>query len=429
MLLPLFAGAASPDFSKAEAVITNAIAAQVFPGAAAAVLDGNGQILLSQSFGSQVYAGQTAPLGGNAAVTNASLWDMASLTKIVGVTTSAALLSQRGLLDLDMPVSSPALLGPAFAAAGKGAITVRDCLLHQAGFPADPSPGYSLQSFGCPATKVQPTPPLTLSCAELIIASVRAQTLAYAPRTAWLYSDLSMITLALALGGLIETEGLVPARALRPDCAGAAALTGAARLCHFEAFVREEVLRPVAMTASGFLPVPERWTSAMPTYTDSTYRHEIMQGAVSDENAYASGGLSGHAGLFSTLDDMAAFARLWAVRQPPLIEQATRDHFLSAPDPAASPRALGWLTQSPADTYHLCGDWPNSTAYHTGYTGTLVCIDVETNVSLVLLTNRVYPNSTGNADSILVVRRDFATAVRAALVGADVGVGRSDERR
>ena len=153
----------------------------------------------------------------------------------------------------------------------------------------------------------------------------------------------------------------------------------------------------------------------MPTYADTTYRHLINQGEVSDENAYASGGLSGHAGIFATLDDMAAFARMWAVRQPALLAQSTRDLFFVPPNPAVSPRALGWTTQAPSDGLRLCGDWPNSTVYHTGYTGTLVCIDIETNVSLVLLTNRVYPNSTANADSVCVVRREFTTAVRAAL--------------
>ena len=73
------------------------------------------------------------------------------------------------------------------------------------------------------------------------------------------------------------------------------------------------------------------------------------------------------------------------------------------------------MTQAPTDDNRDCGAWPNSTAYHTGYTGTLICIDVETSVSLVLLPNRVYFNSTGNADAIQIVRQNFSTAVLAAL--------------
>jgi CubicO group peptidase (beta-lactamase class C family) len=128
--------------------------------------------------------------------------------------------------------------------------------------------------------------------------------------------------------------------------------------------------------------------------------------------------VAGHAGLFASLTDMLGFTRLWALRSPPLIEQETRDLFFTPPAPLFSPRALGWATQAPLDDNRDCGAWPNSTVYHTGYTGTLICIDVETSVSLVLLTNRVYFNSTGNADRIQIVRQNFSTAVLAALQDA-----------
>ena len=407
------------NFTAAVAVLEAAIAAHVFPGCAAGVLSADGSVLLSGGWGSQVYAGETAPLGGNAAADASSLFDMASITKIVGVTTATALLLQRGALDsLDAPLASASLLGPAFAGQGKAGITVRDCLLHRAGFPPDPVPGYSLVSFGCPATAEQPTPPLNFSCAQRVLEAVQAQTLAYTPRSTWVYSDLSMISLAFALGGLVRDRGLVPRAALRADCAGGGGGDGLLRLCHFEAYVRVEVLAPAGMVGAGFLPVAARWPSAMPTYADPTYRHEIMQGAVSDETAYALGGVAGHAGIFASLRDMLAFVRLWAVRQPPLLERATRDLFLAAPDPAASPRALGWATQAPTDDNRDCGDWPNATAYHTGYTGTLICVDTESAVSLVLLTTRVYPNKTANADAIQVVRQQFASVVRAALAAA-----------
>jgi CubicO group peptidase (beta-lactamase class C family) len=412
------AAGAPPDFTAALAILTDAIAARVFPGAAAGVLDADGSVLLSAGLGSQVYAGEAAPLGGNAATDAASLWDMASITKIVGATTATALLVQRGLLALDTRVADDALLGPRFDQGGKGAITVRDLLLHRAGFPPDPVPGYDDPVFGCPATRVQPTPPLNFSCVELVLTAVLAQPLAYAPRSAWVYSDLSMITLAYALGGLVEAQALVPRGALRPDCAGAAPPGGGlARLCFFEAFVRLEVLDAAGMANASFLPARARWASAMPTYADPTYRHEIMQGAVSDENAYAQGGVSGHAGLFASLTDMLAFVRTWAVRAPPLLSAATRALFLTAPDPAASPRALGWATQGALDDNRDCGSWPNSTAYHTGFTGTLICVDVHAGVSLVLLTTRVYPNKTANDDAVWRVRQNFSTAVAAALLG------------
>ena len=412
--------ACAQNFTAAVAVLEAAIVARVFPGCAAGVLSSDGRVLLSGGWGSQVYAGETAPLGGNAPADASSLFDMASITKIVGVTTATALLLQRGeLASLDAPLASAALLGPAFAGQGKAAITVRDCLLHRAGFPPDPVPGYWEAPFGCPATALQPHPPLNFSCAQRILEAVQAQPLAYPPHSAWVYSDLSMISLAFALGGLVRGRGLVPRAALRADCAaaggGGGGDEGLSRLCHFEAYVRLEVLAPAGMADTGFLPAAARWTEAMPTYADPVYRHEIMQGAVSDENSYALGGVAGHAGLFASLRDMLAFVRLWALRQPPLLQRATRDLFLTAPDPDASPRALGWATQAPTDDNRDCGDWPNATAYHTGYTGTLICVDTESNVSLVLLTTRVYPNKTANADAIQIVRQQFSSAVRAAL--------------
>ena len=210
LLLFIAVSARAQNFTAAVAVLQAAIAARVFPGCAAGVLSGDGAVLLSGGWGSQVYAGEAAPLGGNAAADAASLFDMASITKIIGATTATALLLQRGEIELDAPLSSAALLGPAFAGQGKAGITVRDCLLHQAGFPPDPAPGYSEAAFGCPAAAAQPTPPLNFSCAQRVLEAVQAQALAYPPRSAWLYSDLSMISLAFALGGLVRGRGLVP---------------------------------------------------------------------------------------------------------------------------------------------------------------------------------------------------------------------------
>lgn len=148
-----------------------------------------------------------------------------------------------GILDVDALVSDPSLLGPSFAAEGKGAIRIRNLLLHDAGFPPDPSPGYSDPAFGCPATSL-PLPPLTFNCSERVYASLLSQTLQYPTGTEWLYSDLSMITMQYALGSLIYARRLVDPADLLPACAHAspAAQPGLLRTCYFEAFVRLHVL-------------------------------------------------------------------------------------------------------------------------------------------------------------------------------------------
>lgn len=414
------------DWSAALAVLDDAIANQTFPGCAAGVMGPDGSVLLRVGRGSQVYPGQTAPLGGNANVTtDGTLWDMASLTKIMGATTATAALFEAGLIDLRMPVSDPSLLGPAFAGQGKATIRVEDLLLHQAGFPPDPEPGFSTPAFGCPSATA-PLPNLTYSCSERIFAAVLAQTLAYPPRTAWVYSDLSMITQMYVLGAVVAAHGLVRPRDLRADCAGAdPAQRGLYLACHFEAFVRVGIHAPLRLRATQFLPPRADWPRAQPTWDDPTWRKVTLQGQVSDENAYALGGIAGHAGIFTTLDDALYFLGAWAYGArggyPGLVSPPTRELFTTPPNATFSPRALGWLAQAPTDTYLGCGTAVSpQTWYHTGYTGTLLCADPNTSVSFALLTDRVYPASDGNADAIHAVRQAFGDAVVAALVKAGV---------
>lgn len=414
--------AATADWAAVDSIIDSAISAQVSPGVALGVLDSTGAVAYAKAYGSFVYSGQSTPAGhNNPAVTLDQTWfDMASCTKIMGATTAAAALYQKGLLDLAMNVADPSLLGPSYAVQGKGTIQVRDLLMHQAGYPPDPVPNYNLQAFGCP-TSFEPFPPLTYSCSELIFTSLLNQTLQYAPRSTWVYSDLSMITMQYVIGTIVAAQGLVQSSDLRQDCAWASATAnpGLYKSCHFEAYVRTQMHVPNGLTSTFFLPPPGLWNRAMPTYNDPTWRHAISQGYVSDENSYALGGVAGHAGIFTTLNDALRFVGIWhygsAGGFPEPLNGATRTLFTTAPTPAFSPRALGWLNQVPTDDYIGCGtSWSNLTAYHTGYTGTLLCMDPESGLSMVLLTTRVYPNSTGNTVGIHQVRQAVGDAVKVA---------------
>lgn len=161
--------------------------------------------------------------------------------------------------------------------------------------------------------------------------------------------------------------------------------------------------------------------------------------------------LQGHAGIFATAPDVSSFTAVWGfgyapphaaassdggdgdaaaaralalglpapARAPgqPLLNATTVAYWTTVANATFSPRALGWITQAPTDTYKGCGySMSNATYYHTGYTGTLMCVDPTRNVTTVLLTNRVYPNSTGNTVGIQMARQMFNDAVIEALL-------------
>ena len=384
------------DWSGVDAVLTAAIAAKTFPGCAASVTAPNGTVVYAKAFGSLTY-GEPAPVpGGNPAVTfDGTFFDMASLTKIVAVTSSAAWLYERGLLALDTAVSDASLRGPAFASHGKADMTVLNLLLHNSGFPADPSPGYWEAPFACPATVANATrPALDFNCSERILDSVLGQTLLHPPGQAYLYSDLNFITGLYVVASVVVANGLVAPAAYLPACSAAAPLPRGLELqCAFEAFFRTFVARRMNLPTAHYLLTEAQRAAAMPTWNDTEYRHEVLQGVVSDENAYAVGGVSGHAGVWCTGADAAAFMSTWRLRAAGsggLLNATTVAKWTTAYDPAFSPRALGWSTN--ADAYQGCGRMSPTTAYHTGYTGTQLCADLAINVSTTLLTARVYPD-------------------------------------
>ena len=337
---------------------------------------------------------------------------MASVTKVLATTTTAMLLYDKGVLDLDMKLADPSLLGPDFASHGKAPIAVRNLLLHDAGFPPDPVPGYSAMSFGCPET-AQYHPRLSFSCVPKIYQSILQQKLQNPVGAIYVYSDLSMITAAFALGRLIKDHGLVSQSDLLPECANT--LSGEpAYTCYFEAFVRTQITRKLGMARSGFLLDRSRYTTATPTWNDTTYRHELVQGVVSDENAYASGGYAGHAGFWSTSSDTYLIAKTLMFGNT-FVKRSTVEMFTKVANLTQSSRALGWDTNDyKMNTYRGCATLSPKTYTHLGYTGTENCNDPERKLITILLTNRVYPGKTNSATLIHALRQAFNTAVQQA---------------
>ena len=440
----LLVGARDDDgFDVVRTALRADIDRHVFPGCSALVGLRNGSVLFHEAFGNSVYMSDPdPPAGPNEPVSEATRFDLASLTKVIATTTAVMQLYQRGLLGLDEPIWR--ILGTGYATHGKEAITVRDLLLHNAGLPPDPSPNYWDPAFGCPQT-LNPRGPLEdFSCQQRIYESVLEQTLINPVGAMFVYSDLSMITMMFVVGAKVREHRLVELHDLLPSCA-AGNSGGGALQCWYEAFVRAAVVQPYKMTSSGFLPPAPEWPSIPPTWNDTLgyappggppYRRRVLQGQVSDGNAYALGGIAGHAGFFSDASDLflllsalmqarvepgppaaAAAAAFDVDTAPPntwLVNGTTVRKFTTVINQTQSSRALGWDTNDyMANDYRGCGNLSALTFTHTGYTGTQVCNDVERGLTTILLTNRVYPRA--NEESLHTIhsaRQEFNNLVK-----------------
>ena len=311
-------------------------------------------------------------------VTAATVYDLASLTKVIGLTTAVMILVDSGKIDLDAPVQRYV---PAFQGAGKERVTIRHLLTHSSGMPAW-RPLYAET-----ATR------------EQALALVDTTPLLRQPGDTFVYSDLGAIVLTQAV------EEITGQRV--------------------NDFLQARVFGPLGMESTRFLP-PEDWRDHIaPTENDTTFRHRWLRGEVHDENAGRLGGVSGHAGLFSSGPDLARFAA-WLLElrrgslspgwQPgvnaPTIRSATVRAFTTRQNiPAGSSRALGWDTPSENSS---AGTKMGPNAFgHTGFTGTSIWFDPDRNVFILLLTNRVNPTRANT--KILQVRRRVADLVNDAL--------------
>jgi len=300
-----------------------------------------------------------------------TLYDLASLTKVVGLTTACMLLADAGKLDLDAAV---ARYVPEFRGPMKERVTVRHLLTHSAGLVAD------LPLYDSTATRAA------------ALAAVDTTTLVAPPGTSYRYSDLSAIVLMQA----VERVSGEP----------------------FDRFLSERVFRPLGMPATRFLP-PASWRDRIaPTEHDTVFRHRWLRGEVHDESAARLGGVSGNAGLFSNALDLSRIAAMllnggaWDTLQ--LICAETVVEFTKRQGlPPGSTRALGWDT--PADSgYSSAGAKLSRRSFgHTGFTGTSMWMDPERDFFIVLLTNRVHPTRANTI--ILRVRSRVADLVTDAL--------------
>ena len=347
----------------ATAVLDSAISAGAAPGAVLAVSVKGRRFIYGVG---HLGVHDAARPGGQ------TLYDMASLTKVIALTTLSMMAVEEQKLDLDTPVVHYL---PDFARGTglKRAVTIRDLLLHDSGLPAD--------RYLWHETFVRPGAVLRTVTTDLDTV----------PGARMVYSDLGAITLMAILEKQYGTR--------------------------IDKLFAERVVKPMGFRRMRYLP-PNGWRGEIAPTENDPWRKRELRGEVHDENAAWMDGVSGHAGLFSDAEDLLRFGE-WALAgalgrpvagalQPPK-EFATwtirQDH------PAGSSRALGWDTPSGISS---AGTIMSSRSFgHTGYTGTSIWVDPEREVVIVLLTNRVNP--TRNTPKFGLIRAVVADAVMRAL--------------
>jgi uncharacterized protein YbbC (DUF1343 family)/CubicO group peptidase (beta-lactamase class C family) len=354
-------GAKAPAFEPVDRLLEEFRERRAFPGGVLAVGDRRNVIHL-RPFGRLTWDGDAPP------VTADTLYDLASLTKVVATTTMAMILVDEGRLDLDQPVQE---LLPGFQGPGKKAVTVRHLLTHSSGLPAI-VPLYK---------EVQGR--------EAFRERILALDLVDPAGSRSVYSDPGIIL----LGEILEQA------AGRP----------------LEAFVRERIFEPLGMRDTLFRPPAELRPRIAPTEFDP-WRGRLVHGEVHDENAFALGGAAPHAGLFGTAGDLSRFARMLlnggVFQGRRIVSRETVELFTRRAGIPGSDRALGWDTKSAEGS--SAGTLLSSRSFgHTGFTGTSIWIDPERELYVILLTNRVHPTRENNL--IREVRPAVADAVVRAL--------------
>jgi CubicO group peptidase (beta-lactamase class C family) len=346
------------SFAPARHLLVEAVSDQAFPGSSAEVGRHDGAVWRA-TVGALTYEPDALP------VSDGTIFDLASLTKVVATTTVAMRFVDEGRLDLDDRLADRL---SDWRGGDRETVTIRDVLAHCSGLTAylpyfrDHSGRRDYEHAIC------------------------AMPLEYHPRSRSIYSDLGF----MLLGFILEDAGAEPLDALfRP------------------------VADRVAPDPLAFRP-PKSWKDrTAPTELDP-WRGRLLNGDVHDENCWALGGVAGHAGLFGTASAVGSFARLMlrTIAGDPILATTTTIHqFIRGTDVLGSSRALGWDTMRPTSS---CGTHMSPAAIgHTGFTGTSLWIDPERDVYAVLLTNRVHPSRSN--EKILAVRAAFHNLVMQSL--------------
>jgi CubicO group peptidase (beta-lactamase class C family) len=353
-------------FDRASEILLEGILDRAFPAATAEVGRSHGPIW-QRAFGTLTYE------AGSPGVGHDTIFDLASLTKIIATTTLVMRAVDDGLLKLENRVAAHT---PEWRGTDREAVTVRDLLAHASGLPA------YLPYFRDHAGRVEFEPAICHTPLE------------YAPQAQSIYSDLGFMLLGFILEDL-----------RRGTRAGVGRFDPSATLSsQFRRFAAFITIEPLSYNP------PRSWRPRTAPTEHDQWRGRTLQGEVHDENAWALGGAAGHAGLFGTAGAVGAFAqsvlRTIAGERVVAAPDTFREFIRRAGTPGSS-RALGWDTMLPTSS---CGSRMSATSIgHTGFTGTSLWVDWERDFYVVLLTNRVHP--TRENDRLRAIRPAFHDAV------------------
>ncbi len=327
------------NFIKVDSLMNFALEDSVFPGAVLLV-GHRGKVIYHKPFGKFSYDEDANDM------TPEAMFDIASLTKVFGTTSAAMILFDQGKLDLDEKVVSYI---PEFGNNLKDKITIRNLLLHNSGLPAF-KPYYKLNYDS-----------------SQVIKDIMNTELKFEPGTKYLYSDLGIITLQKVIEK-ISGETL-------------------------DKFLTENVFAPLGMNNTMFNPPHKVWYYCVPTEKDEYWRMITVKGKVHDETASILGGTAGHAGLFSTAEDLAKLTYIILNHgkngDSILFRENTVTDWTSK-QTNQSTRGLGWDTKSEKNS--SAGNKFSLNSFgHTGFTGTSVWVDNDRELFVILLSNRVHP--------------------------------------
>lgn len=357
-------GMSADRLAAVDHVMERGVAAGGFPGAAV-VIGRRDALVLARGYGRLDWSVGSAPVS-----PSRTLYDLASLTKVVATTTAVMVLYDEHRIELDAPVSHYL---PQFAGGAKSRVTIRELLEHRAGLPAGRNLARTAHS---PA-----------DARRLVLATA----LEREPGTTELYSDVGMDV----LGFVVEAIAHEP----------------------LDRFVRRRIFAPLAMSSTGYRPDATMRGRAAPTESHSARGH-VLRGEVHDGDAWALGGVAGHAGLFSTATDLARFAQMLLdggrLGNTRIVSDSTVALFTRR---SSGWRALGWESCAGGAS---CGQRMSARAYgHTGFTGTSIWIDPDRGLYVIVLSNWMHERPDGLTPPIAILDDVRADVADIAAVAAD----------
>lgn len=401
---PESVGMKTATLAKIDAIAQNAVREHVIPGCEILVAR-KGKVVYSKNFGALTYA------AGAEKVTDETLYDLASLTKVLATLQSVMVLYDRKQLDLNQKAS---FYLPELRGTNKQNITIQDLLWHQSGmvsyYPTTwdrtRTPGGGLKAEYYSAThdtlhtlQIAPTlwaiPALKDSVWKWVVQSPMSKKMDASGKPAYVYSDLNFLTLQK----IVERISHQP----------------------LDVFVTENVYKPLGLHQLGFTPLQRlKNPHCAPTEQDTYYRNQLLVGTVHDQMAAVQGGVSGHAGLFGNAHDIATLLQmnlqkgLYGGEQ--ILQPMTVPYFTQTLS-NRSHRALGWDKPNPesSSSVYLAEQASARSFGHTGFTGNVVWVDPDKELVFVFLSNRIYPTAGNNSINTTKLRRRIHELIYSAI--------------